>query len=217
MTKTVFVSDGPETSTIYDSILSHVAESGDYIVRNEGENMLGEGRINVTRRDLKFKMIVFEGFGDEYPEGTLVRITVPSGTFEESSEVDSSAALEALIETTKEVYEEIEVPKKAAYGIEDHQPMIAPVSKDDLPPSKRRFLTWLDIFSPAEVEALGREDLLTAPAHLVESLNDGSIVIVSKHPTRTDPAPLDRVANHVGIQSWEDYPDKRASRSNFDE
>jgi len=217
MTNTVTLTEGAETAALYEQILSFVTDSDDYTVRNEGENMLGQKRINVSRDTLKFKILVFDGLGDEFPETTLIQINVPSGTFDDESVVDSSAAFDSVVATTKEIYNEIEVSEKVAYSLENNQPMHAPLSEDDLPPTDRAFLTWLDIFPPSEVKAIGREHLLAAPAMRVEEFDDGSVLLVSKHPANLDPDRLDDVAEHVGIRSWEDYPHERASRSEFDE
>jgi len=217
MANVVILTKGAETVALYDQVLSFVSDDGDYTVRNEGENMLGQKRINVSRDSFKFKILVFNGLGDEFPETTLVQINVPSGTFGEESVVDSSAAFDSVVATTKEIYNEIEVSEKATYSLENHQPMHAPLSGDDLPPTDRAFLTWLDIFPPSEVEAIGHDHLLAAPATRVREFDDGSVLLVSKHPEDSDPDPLDEVAEHLGIRSWEDYPNERASRSDFDE
>ena len=107
--------------------------------------------------------------------------------------------------------------RESSRSLETGQGPSVPVPDGDVPPSTSEFIGWFDIYPPAEVETIGRETLLSAPAPYVEELDDGSVLLVSKHPADADPGPLDEVADHVGIRSWEDYPDERASRSDFEE
>ncbi|WP_018257368.1 hypothetical protein [Halomicrobium katesii] len=215
MSKIIHITKGQPVEEIHQRLLSYIDSSDQYTLQNNGENAFGEKRINVKKDALRFKIVISEGTGHEYPEGTIVRIFAPYDTFEPETVVDATKAYDALIKTAKETYAEIETAVKASYGIEEHQPMHHPVSADDLPPSDRKFLTWLDIFPPEEVETIGEQRLLTAPADVSEQLPDGSIILVSKHMP-DHPEPLDDIADHVGIRSWQDYPEERVSETNFE-
>lgn len=216
MIQIVHVAKDEPVDGVQQRLLSHVKSSDQYTVNEESENKLGEYEIIVTRNDLMLTITALEGLGHEYPQATIVRITVASGTFEARSPEESTVAYNAFIKTAKETYAEIETAAKASYGIEEHQPMHHPVSEDDLPPSDRKFLTWLDIFPPEEVETIGEQRLLTAPADVSEQLPDGSIILVSRHMPDY-PEPLDDIADHVGIPSWQDYPEERASETDFEQ
>lgn len=200
----------------FESLVSRLEKADQYEVRDVGETVFGERRVSIRRAGLRYSVVVFEG-GDQYPAGTVVRTTVPSNSFAETAAVDSDPQLRAVVSTARDVYEAIDGETRAAYGLERHQPMIAPLSRDDLPPSDRPFLTWLDVFPPEEVETVGRDTLLSAPAPRVEALADGSVLVASKNPESIDPDPLEAVADHVGIPSWEDRPHERASASDFEE
>jgi len=99
----------------------------------------------------------------------------------------------------------IENPALKSYGIASHQPVAAPLPEDENPASPRRFISWLDLYPPEEVETIGRERLLSAPAPRVEELSDGSVLVVSKHPLSDDP--IDDIAEHMGIHFWGDDPE----------
>jgi len=68
----------------------------------------------------------------------------------------------------------------------------------------RPFITWLDIYPPAEVETIGREKLLSAPAPRAEELDDGSVLIASKHPLEIGEGHFPEVSDHLGIPDWAD-------------
>ena len=66
----------------------------------------------------------------------------------------------------------------------------------------RKYTTWLDIYTPDEVETIGRETLLSAPAPRIDELTDGSVLIASKHPLEVSEHQLDDVGSHLGIPTW---------------
>jgi hypothetical protein len=69
----------------------------------------------------------------------------------------------------------------------------------------RRFLTWLDIYPPAEVATIGRETLLSAPAPRVEELEDGSVLMAIRHPLDVSMKQLRFVSKHLDIPHWADF------------
>lgn len=68
----------------------------------------------------------------------------------------------------------------------------------------RAYITWFDIYAPAEVETIGRDPLRSAPAPRVEEGDDGSVMIISKHPLDASDDALSAVSDHLGIPTWLD-------------
>jgi hypothetical protein len=65
-------------------------------------------------------------------------------------------------------------------------------------------LSWLTLFTPSMVETYGREKLLSAPAHRIEELDDGAVLIVC-HKKPLDPDTNCReVADHIGLPLLQD-------------
>lgn len=58
-------------------------------------------------------------------------------------------------------------------------------------------LGWMHVFTPEQVETLGRERLLSAPATRIEELDDGSVALAV---TLGDEDEQDGVAAHIGIE-----------------
>ncbi|ACV49444.1 hypothetical protein [Halomicrobium mukohataei] len=168
------------------------------------------------RGDFILSVYITDGFRlQDYPDCTLIEVDLNIGQeIDESSESDFLATdeIQALIETTVDLYTGLSTSPKVGFGEETYQSEVSPISGESFPPEERRFLTWCDIFSPAEVDAIGRETLLSAPAPRAETLADGSILLISKNPV--DNTPPEAVSEHVGIQTMTDYSD-HVSRSEF--
>lgn len=83
------------------------------------------------------------------------------------------------------------VPHTSAHSVADDQLTGAPYFGRDVETSWRdKFdkvyeVFWLNVFGPKLVETVGRERMLSTPAHRVEALPDGSILLVT-WPTAAD-------------------------------
>lgn len=214
--KSVLVLPENSRGEAFQTVLELMDTSDDYRVEEiKEDDFAARYKIYVSVDELLMSIIFTDGSSD-HPDGNLVQVRYTVGpTLEETSEVAGVEPLQKIIATVKDLYAVLDEYPRAAFGIETYQNQKAPISVDDLPPTERKFLTWLDIFPPEEVEAIGRVRLLSAPAPHVEELDDGGILMVATHPVALDPASLDDVADHVGIKCWEDHPYERASGEDF--
>lgn len=75
---------------------------------------------------------------------------------------------------------------------------------DQLKCGKVKRLFWLNTFSPATVERLGRDRVLSAPAWKVEELNDGRVLLVVSnnpvHPSEPWDTAGKRVSKHLSLK-----------------
>lgn len=198
------VSDYLQQNDVYEIIEVHPDENGP------------RSRIIFFKEDIVPSIHVRDGtYFEDYPDYTVIEVNVGIGQeLEAATESDFLATdeMQALIETTVDLYTGLSISPKVGFGEETYQSERSPITSESFPPEERRFLTWCDIFSPAEVETIGRETLLSAPAPRVETLADGSILLISKNPV--DNTPPEAVSEHVGIQTITDYSD-HVSRSEF--
>lgn len=134
--------------------------------------------------------------------GVQLRSSV--GNFVGETEYEPQADLcQQLVDVARDVYLAIGDRPTAGFGRSAVQEGVdPPIDGDDLS-SGRSFLTWLDVFTRNEVEKIGRETLLDTPATRVEELNNGAILVCSKHPLADDLRPLEQVADHLGIPDWQ--------------
>ncbi|MCU4802307.1 hypothetical protein OB920_18175 [Halobacteria archaeon HArc-gm2] len=216
--KAVFVLPERSRDEAFEVVVEFAETADSYEIEEIQEDDLGARyRVYVSVDDMLLSIIFTDGNSD-HPDGNLVQIRYTIGpTLENTSEIAGAKPLHKIAETVKHLYAVLDGHPRAVFGIETYQNQKAPLSVDDLPPTDRKFLTWLDLFPPKEVEAIGRNRLLSAPAPHVEELADGGILLISKHPVTIDPATIDEVADHVGIKCWEDYPHERASASDFED
>lgn len=97
-------------------------------------------------------------------------------------------------------------------GVHAQPPMIrAGVHSTDSPPFTAEslahdaydFLSWVTVFAPPVVETYGREALLSAPAPLVEELDDGAVLLVAyDDPLDPQPDGYADVADHIGLETY---------------
>ncbi len=76
-------------------------------------------------------------------------------------------------------------------------------SEDEILSGNIRHLCWANFFSPAFVQKIGREKLLSAPAWKVEELNDGGILLVlAPNPMNINEVDKKKkeVEKHLGIK-----------------
>ncbi|RKG96458.1 hypothetical protein D7V97_35585 [Corallococcus sp. CA053C] len=108
----------------------------------------------------------------------------------------------------------IPVTYAMAHGMADRQLAGAPYFGRDGTTSRRDGfdkiyeLFWLNIFGPKLVESVGRERMLSTPAHLVEELPNGSVLLVLR-PTAADfdseDARVAQARSHVHLRPELDF------------
>lgn len=194
--------EGYEEEIIQDAA-EFVEGADEYSLLEKGEDITGTFRIIFSRNEFNIELGPSERGG--HPSGTTAMLHVQAGRLKDTTDLGKASNLMEMVEATKDLYLLMDETPALGYGIEQHQPITAPLPDGEFPPSKRKFISWLDIYSPEEVETIGKERLLSAPAFRTEQLDDGSVLVVSKHPTTHDS--LDDVADHIGIPSWEDLPE----------
>lgn len=144
---------------------------------------------------------------DGAEEGRLRISESKFGLAEDNYDVDANACRH-LIDLTKYLYETVPTqPVLVCSTSPTFEVTTSPLSKTEAEDVTypRKYITWLDIYPPAEVAAIGREKLLSAPAPRVEELSNGSVLIASKHPLEIGGEALMAVSNHLGISPWGDY------------
>ncbi|WP_163784188.1 hypothetical protein [Myxococcus vastator] len=130
-------------------------------------------------------------------------MTLSLGSTASPAELGISATLQPLsffsrkercrefIETVRAWARHIPVTYAMAHGMADRQLAGAPYFGRDGTTSRRDGfdkvyeLFWLNIFGPQLVESVGRERMLSTPAHLVEALPNGSVLLVLR-PSAAD-------------------------------
>lgn len=174
-----------------------------YSLREEGEDVTGNYRIYIERDGLFMEVRRANLHG--YEDGTVVRFRVQPDRIDDTTSLDEGTDVAAVIEAVKDVYQLIDDVPAMGVGFDQYQPEAAPLDGDEFPPAQRKFISWLDVYSPKEVERIGRDRLLSAPAHRTDELDDGSVLVLSKHPCTQES--LDEVSDHIGITSWENLPE----------
>jgi hypothetical protein len=106
------------------------------------------------------------------------------------------------------------VSHASAHSLADNQLSGAPdFGRDDRTSRRDGFdkiyeLSWLNVFSPKLVEAVGRQRMLSTPAHRVEELANGSVLLVMR-PTAvdfaSDEARLAQARAHVHLRPDLDF------------
>lgn len=165
------------------------------------QDLAGRSQILFDRNGFNLELIVDDD-SSVYTQGTLVTLHVQVGRLEDTVDFDAATNLRKVIETTKDIHSLFDTMSPPVYGVETGQGLQAPVPDEELPPFDRPFITWFDVYPPEEAETIGRETLLSVPAEHVEELEDGSVLVVSKHPASGES--LDAVADHVGKPTWRD-------------
>ncbi|WP_342379817.1 hypothetical protein NVS55_09820 [Myxococcus stipitatus] len=100
-------------------------------------------------------------------------------------------ASRTLVDVARAWAAQYPVAYASAHSIADEQLADAPnFGRDDRETRRDGFdkiyeLCWLNIFGPELVESVGRERMLSTPAHLVEELPNGSVLLVLR-PTAAD-------------------------------
>jgi hypothetical protein len=118
----------------------------------------------------------------------------------------NAEACRHLIDLTKLLYQEL--PKQPALvfstspTFEATSTPLPDITKDGAIDWPRKYITWLDIYTPDEVEIIGRKTLMSAPAPRIDELTDGSVLIASKHPLEVSEHQLDDVGSHLAIPTW---------------
>jgi len=183
---------------------ANIAESKDgYELFEKGVDLTGTLRIIFARDGFDIELRTTES-PSRHQNGTVATFYVEGERLNDTRDLAEAENILALIAAVKEIYTAIESPPVMCYGVGPSQPLAAPTPDSAYPSSPRRFISWLDIYPPEEVEQIGRETLLSAPAPQVEELNDGSILIISKHPCSDDP--IEEIADHIGIHFWGQDP-----------
>ncbi|ACV49446.1 hypothetical protein [Halomicrobium mukohataei] len=207
----------PQEQTEYG--LSQVTEllkesTENKVIEVQRDAFHGKHEVFFSVGDVIMSILVIDGHKIEhYPGYCLIEFTNNNvRDLENTSDFLNTDHMDIMVATATDLYDRLTELPKVGFGIETYQSEGIPISGESFPPADRDFLTWFDIFSPAEVEAIGRETLLSAPAPRVEALEDGSILLISKNPV--DNAPPEEVSEHVGIQTMTDYSD-HVSRSEF--
>lgn len=186
-------------ASAFEKTLAFVEEDEEYELNEDGEDIMGRSRIHFSRDEFNIE-ITYDDISSKYPGGTLGKLRVQVARLGGTSDLDNAPDLWKLIESTTDIYRLLPQNAVAVYSLEPGQGPSVPVADGDVPPCDREFVTWFDVYPPSEVETIGRETLLSAPAPHVEELDDGSVLAVSKHPTSGDS--LNEVADHVGIPTW---------------
>ncbi|ACV46301.1 MULTISPECIES: hypothetical protein [Halomicrobium] len=183
---------------------AEIAESkNEYELFEKGVDLTGTLRIIFARNDFDIELRATASPG-RHQNGTVATFYVEGGRLDDATKLAEADNLASLIGAVKDIYSAIESPPVMCYGVAPNQPLAAPTPDSRYPSSPRRFISWLDLYPPTEVEQIGRDTLLSAPAPRVEELDDGSILIVSKHPFSDDA--IEDVADHIGIPFWGDDP-----------
>jgi len=182
-----------------EEVITFIEEHDEYELHEDGEDIMGRSRLHFSRGAVKIKA-VFDDKSAKYPGGTLGKFRVQVRRLDGTADLDDAPDLWRLIESSTDIYSLLPQNAVAVYSIEPGQGPSVPVADGDVPPCDREFISWFDVYPPGEVEAIGRETLISAPAPHVEELDDGSVLVVSKHPTSG--TSLEEVADHIGIPSW---------------
>jgi hypothetical protein len=77
-----------------------------------------------------------------------------------------------------------------------------PITAESVANDRLTYLPWLTIFSPDMVEEHGRDTLLSAPAWHVETVDDGSVLLVCHDDVDEWNQNCQLVAEHVGLPSY---------------
>ncbi|MBO4249270.1 hypothetical protein IL252_15750 [Halomicrobium sp. IBSBa] len=184
--------------SLIESLANIVQENEEYKLQKRRNDITGTPRLLFSR----------DGFNIEFrsPRSgeSTGRFRVQAGRINEKTDLTDIPNLREMINAFVDLYTAIDGSPVMGFGIAPSQPVAVPLPEGDYPSSPRRFINWLDLYPPEEVERIGRQTLLSTPAPEVEELDDGSILVVSKHPFSDDP--IEDIANHIGIHFWGQDP-----------
>lgn len=197
----ILLPEGNEENA-YQKTIEFIGRDEEYELLEQGQDLIGRSQIHFAKNGFNIEFVADDN-SSKYSAGTLVMLHVQDERLSVGNQLDEASNLWEVIDAAKEFYLAHDDLQSAVYGVESQQGIVsAPAPDGEVPPFDRQFITWFDIYHPNEVESVGREHLLATPAPHVEELDDGAILVVSKHPTSGDS--LDAVADHLGIPTWKD-------------
>lgn len=150
--------------------------------------------------------ISFESAADhEWFDRPRIELECSVAWLDDGEYVVDAPRCRTLVDAVRTIYLATESRPLLVYSCSIEQGFTEPPTEHAGAEGQRSYLTWLDVFTPAEVDAVGRERLLAAPAPRVEELDDGGVLVCSEHPLRQEGVhELADVATHLGIPHWLD-------------
>ncbi|WP_164020303.1 hypothetical protein [Pyxidicoccus trucidator] len=172
--------------------------------RDEDSSVVGLYRTNRPSLDMTLRLLL------EPPEGRLhIWIAVQPHSFFGHSE-----RCRKFVKMVRSWASNYSVVNAMAHSMADRQMADYPnFGRDDEVTRRDGFdkvyeLFWLNVFGPKLVESVGRERMLSTPAHLVEELPNGSVLLVLR-PTAadfaSDEARVDQARAHVHLRPDLDF------------
>ncbi|QPV61593.1 hypothetical protein I7X12_12570 [Halosimplex litoreum] len=128
------------------------------------------------------------------------------GGAEHPLDVGPDEPLRELLDILTFCYRATENRPIAAYSTTPDTPLDLlkpPITAESVANGQLTYLPWLTIFPPRMVESYGKETILSALAWHVETLDDGSILVVCHNDMEWETDCRD-VAEHIGLPAYEE-------------
>ena len=165
----------------------------------------GGGTVTIGFRELNIKIRYFsKEVAKSEPQLSIGVWASQFKVWEDSTEDGTQRRTEQFA-TFVRLLSEMFDPLYAFGGIEQNEnpkQLLPPL--DQLKRGELNSLFWLNVFSPAAVERLGRNRVLSAPAWKVEELDDGRVMLVVSnnpvHPSQPWDTAGKRVSGHLDLE-----------------
>ncbi|WP_435362115.1 hypothetical protein [Haloarchaeobius sp. DFWS5] len=206
----VFVYDQEDDCRVLESVQTQL-ETLDSVE----ETMLGDDILFVTNRAVEMYK---SSCHQTVPDGAdylstmtpFVSLRFAEGDFENVRD-DDTDSLDALCDVLRVVWNG--TAPRVAYAIPSlHQSFAGlqtpPVTEQSFQNRRLEYLPWIVVLPPALVETYGRETVQSAPVYRAETLDDGSILVITNesHGGPTPEKPYTDAGDHIGVEAWFDRP-----------